>query len=106
MITLGGNIELTGFRELDKGELSVVKKMVGNYVKRFNDLASNFEKLKLTMRAISQTPKSEIYEINAQVIDNGQTINAEHSDRNLFFCIDRVLKKIENSFDVIKGKKL
>ena len=43
MITLGGNITLNGFSALDKGELSVVKKMVGNYVKRFNDLASNFE---------------------------------------------------------------
>ena len=37
MMQLGGNIQLIGFREIDPARLIVVKKMVGNYVKKISD---------------------------------------------------------------------
>ncbi len=94
-LELGGNIELTGFRELDGGSMIILKKIVGNYAKKFSELAKNFEKLHLTMKAIHEREKSEKYELHAKVIDNGKLYNAEAVDRNLFVAVDSILKKIE-----------
>ena len=35
-LELGGNIQLTGFRDLDPAALVIVKKIVGNFVKEMN----------------------------------------------------------------------
>ena len=35
ILQLGGNIELAGFKELDRDSMVVLKKIVGNYAKKF-----------------------------------------------------------------------
>ena len=37
MIELGGNINLDNFEEIEKGQLIVVKKVVGNYTKKISE---------------------------------------------------------------------
>jgi len=44
-IELGGNISLIGFRDVEPGKLIVVKKIVGNFVKKIQDQNKDFEKI-------------------------------------------------------------
>lgn len=95
-VTLGGNIELSGFREIDGGSMVVLKKIIGNYAKRFSEICSKFELLSVKMKKVHEKERSEKYEIHAMVMDNGQPYNAELTDMNLFFAVDKALKKIES----------
>jgi len=97
MIELGGNIELSGFREFDSSTMLILKKIVGGYAKRFSDLCDDFEKLSVTMKEVHKTESSEKYEINAKVINKGKAHTSSITDRNLFFAFDSALKKIENN---------
>ena len=92
-ILLGGNIELSGFKELDGASMIILKKIVGNQAKRFSELG-DFERLSLKMKAVHKTEKSEKYEIHGTLKSAGQHIHAEAIDRNLFFAVDKVLKRL------------
>lgn len=96
MIELGGNIELVGFKNIDSGSMVVLKKMVGNYVKKMNGLTDNFEKLTLTAKTVHTDNK---FEIHAKVMDNGTPITSEVTDFNLFFTVDKALSKVYNVLD-------
>ena len=95
-IELGGHIELTGFSEVDKGKMVVLKKIIGNYARKFSEKSTNFEKLSLTVKIVHETEASKMYELQAHLIDNGQQSNAELTERNIFVAVDSVLKKIDN----------
>ncbi len=95
-VTLGGHIELAGFHDIDGGSQIILKKIVGNYAKRFSDLCAKFEMLKLQMKTVHEREKSEKYEIHGMVLDNGKHYNASAADVNLFFALDSVLKKLES----------
>lgn len=89
-VELGGNITLTGFTNLDKAKLIVLKKMVGNYAKTIEE-KKKFEKLSLTMTKEENNPK-----IKAEVIVEGRKINSETKEDNLFVALDKTLKEIIN----------
>ena len=93
-LQLGGNIELSGFGTLDGGVMIVLKKIVGNYARRMNEKAKNFEKLSLTMKLVHAKEKGEKYELHAKLLDNGQPITSSTTERNLFVGIDSVLKSV------------
>ena len=93
---LGGNIELAGFRDIDGASMIVLKKIIGNYARRFSDISEKFEKLHVTMKPIHETEKSEKYEIHAKLLDNGKPFVSEVVERNLFIAVDNALKKIVN----------
>ena len=76
------------------GKNNLVKKIVGNYAKRFSESIENFEKLKVTLKAIHKTEASQVNEIHAQLVAAGKPTNASETDRNLFFALDNVMKKI------------
>ncbi len=95
IVKLGGNIELSGFRSLDGGTIIVLKKMIGNYAKKFSDKSSNFELLRLHMKTIHKRETSKLFEVHAKLIDNGKHATSEITDRNIFIAVDSVLKKIE-----------
>ena len=93
-LELGGNIQLTGFRELDPATLVIVKKIVGNFVKDMSATNSKFQGLHLTLKTVHEREKSEKYEIHAHLkIDT--TYTAYVVDRNLLVGLDSVLKKVE-----------
>lgn len=98
-INLGGNIQLSGFREIDGSSMIVLKKIVGNYAKRISELTKRMEVLHLTLKPVHEREKSEKYEVHAKVVDNGKVYASEVTDRNLFVAIDAVLKKIVNELD-------
>lgn len=96
-IQLGGNIDLSGFREVDPASMVIVKKIVGNYARRFSEHCSSFERLALTMKIVHETEASKKFEMHGMVMDNGKAYTSELTDRNIFVVIDSVLKKIESA---------
>jgi len=93
---LGGSIELSGFRDIDSASMVVLKKIIGNYGRKFSEIAEKFEKLHVTMKPVHETEKSEKYEIHAKLINNGKPYVSEVIERNLFIAVDNALKKIES----------
>ena len=98
-IKLGGNIQLTGFREIDSSSMVVLKKIIGNYAKRIAELTQRMDALHITLKPIHEREKSEKYELHAKVVDDGKVTASEAVDRNLFVAIDAVLKKLVNELD-------
>jgi len=92
-LVLGGNIELSGFRQIDRASMVVVKKIVGNYVKKMADMTEKLEKVSIVMNPVHNSQ----YELHAKLIDNGKVFVSEVIDRNVFFALDKVLSKIESS---------
>ncbi len=96
---LGGNIELSGFKDMDGATMIVLKKIVGTYAKKFSEMCKNFQKLAVISKAVHEREKSEKYEIHVRVIDNGTPYNANVTDFNLFFALDSGLKKVEHEIE-------
>ncbi|MBU1199500.1 MAG: hypothetical protein KKF46_03525 [Nanoarchaeota archaeon] len=94
MIELGGNITLAGFKEIEKAELVVVKKIVGSYARKMSDSVSGFENITVTLKIVHKTEGSEKYELQCKVMVNGKPLNSEITERNLFMGLDTVLKKV------------
>ena len=95
MIELGGNITLVGFKELGYAELVVVKKIVGNYARRFSD-KDPLNNLTLTVKPIHNTNEdSSKFELKAKADLNGKIFNADLVEYNLFVGLDSALKKLE-----------
>jgi len=97
IMKLGGNIELTGFNDLDKASMVILRKIVGNYARRMSELTNKFEVLSLVMKPVHETEASKKYDIHAKLVDNGKPFTSEVTDRNLFYAVDDSLKKIVNS---------
>tara|TARA_Y100000294_G_C8557187_1_gene337636 strand:- start:2091 stop:2399 length:309 start_codon:yes stop_codon:yes gene_type:complete len=93
---LGGNIELSGFKDIDGASMVVLKKMIGNYAKRISEISEKFESLHINMKPIHEREKSEMYEIHAKLIKDGKPVVSEVVERNLFIAVDSALKKIVN----------
>ncbi len=91
LVVLGGNIELSGFRELDPGSMMIAKKIIGTSVRRISSRSSNLQKISLNLKKHGAG-----FQINAKAADNGQVYNSEVSDRNIFFAISKVMDKIES----------
>src|SRR3989339_565253 len=95
-VKLGGNIELSGFRDIDSSSMTVLKKIIGNYAKRIAELTKRLETLHITLKPVHEREKSEKYEMHAKIIDDGKVYASEITDRNLFVAVDGVLKKLVN----------
>ncbi|MBI2650291.1 hypothetical protein HYX04_03180 [Candidatus Woesearchaeota archaeon] len=98
-IALGGNIQLTGFRDIDSSSMVVLKKVIGNYAKRIAELTKKLNALHITLKPVHEREKSEKYEVHAKIVDDGKVYASETTDRNLFVAVDNVLKKIVNELD-------
>lgn len=100
MIELGGNIQLSGFKELGYAEFVVVKKVVGNYAKKFSE-HTPFSSLKLTLKPIHKT-QDEVtkFELKGHLDIDGTQYHADLTEHNLFIGLDKILKKLENQIKV------
>jgi len=95
-IELGGNIQLSGFRDVDGATMIVLKKIIGSYARKFSDTCEKFEKLSVTIKKVHERETSEKHEIHVKLLDNGKPYVSEMTDFNVFFAIDAALKKVEN----------
>lgn len=95
MIELGGNITLVGFKELGHAEFLIVKKVVGNYARKFSE-KTPFTNLRLTLKPIHKTTDEVTkFEIKANLEIDGTYYHADIVEHNLFVAIDDILKKLE-----------
>ena len=97
-IQLGGNIKLSGFTNLEGGEMVIIKKIVGNHVKRISELRDKVDEVKINLKTIHATEASKKYELHAFLIAD-KNYNSEVTDRNLYFGIDKVMKKLIATVD-------
>lgn len=81
---LGGNIELVDADNLDRGALVVVKKIVGNYARRFSE--RGLERLSVSFKDSG---------VSVAALAGGRELNADSSHENVFFSIDKALREIE-----------
>jgi hypothetical protein len=93
-ISLGGNIELVGFRTLDGGSMVILKKLIGNHVRRMYNSTQNVEKLTLILKPVGGSANK--YEVQGKLLSNGRPYSSEVTDYNVFFTTDKVLSKIQN----------
>lgn len=94
LMQLGGNIELSGFKDIDGASMVVLKKIIGNYGRKLSEISDKFEALKISMA--NEAEKSKKYEIHAQLMIDGKSVVSEIAERNLFIAVDSALKKIES----------
>jgi ribosome-associated translation inhibitor RaiA len=94
-VTLGGNIKLIGFKDQDGSTMVIVRKVVGNYARKFSDSSKTFESLAVHLKPVHERETSEKSEIDVRVIDGGKSYNAEVTERNLFFALDSAMKKVQ-----------
>ena len=95
ILNLGSKIELSGFRDIDRASMVIIKKITGSYLKRYDEISQNIEKLQIYLKPVHTTEASQKYEVHAKLIDNGSVKTSEHTDRNLFIVMDKVLNSIE-----------
>ena len=95
-VTPDGNVQLSGFQEVEPAAMIVLRKIIGTHARQFNNKCKNVELLKLTMKKVHGQERSEKHEVHAMVIDGGNRYTATVTERNLFFAVDGALKKIEN----------
>ena len=93
-IKLGGNIELSGFHEMDGSIMIVLKKIIGNHAKRMTEKTTNFEKLSIHMKKVHEKEASKLYELHAKLLDNGKLLTSEATERNVFVAVDSALKGV------------
>ena len=86
---LGGGIELTGFSGVEKAQLVVVKKIVGNCAKDMTGKAKKFEKLAVTL-----SQEGGNFSVHAELTDEGNQITADSSEKNLFMALNNALKGV------------
>jgi ribosome-associated translation inhibitor RaiA len=88
-ISLGGNIELNGFQNIEGAKMIVLKKVIGNYVKQMQEKKSDYENLKITLEGDENNAT-----IKAELKAGGSQIATEDTQNNLFVATDNALKKI------------
>ena len=95
---LGGNIELSGFGSLNGGEMIILKKIVGNYVRKMEEHCQQFNGLKLRLKSLHQTgDKVKKFELHGQLMDAGHVHPEEVVEHNLFVGVDEICKKLVNA---------
>jgi hypothetical protein len=89
-VDLGSFIELEGFTEREPGELVIIKKLIGNHVKRLSERLPELQKVALT-----QKHSHGHFEIHGKLLWDGREAFTNVTDTNLFFALDSCLKKLE-----------
>lgn len=96
---LGGNIQLTGFRDIDDSTRALLDKIISSHANRIRELAEKMDSLHITLKHVHEREKSEKYEIHAKVSDKGKVYAAKVTERNLLTAVDKALHKIVNEMD-------
>ncbi|MBS3143479.1 hypothetical protein J4446_01200 [Candidatus Woesearchaeota archaeon] len=91
-IDLGDSIKLIDFKNIDRDKFIVVKKIVGNFVKKLQDSNSGFENLSLHLKTVHNNE----YEIIGRLSMKGSQYSSGVINYNLFYAINEVLKKLES----------
>lgn len=89
---LGGNIALVGFEILDPSELIIIKKMVGNYVRKMGN-HGDYQEMRLTLQQ-HKHGKSFKHEITGLSIFKEGRFNSNVTEWNLYNALAQVCDKM------------
>ena len=98
MIQLGERIQLSNFEGLEPGELTILKKMIGNHANKFHD----FKKLHITLKEVHKKEKSQKFQVNALLEIKNDIFESESTHYNLFFTINEVLDRLKKQVEETK----
>ncbi|MFW6007700.1 MAG: hypothetical protein ACOCP8_00430 [archaeon] len=87
-------LQLSGFNDLERDQMIVLKKVVGNYISNFSGFGEVVT-LSLNLKKVHETEASAIYEIKANLEFDKDQYHSSSENRNLFVSIDDVMKKLE-----------
>ena len=95
-VELGGNITLSGFSGKDFTDMIVVKKIVGQYARKFTDGIPGFTGLAVHLKEVHKHDdgKGGKAELVTKVHVDGKEYAAEVVDHNLFVALDTSLKRV------------
>ena len=102
-IKLGGNISLVGFDKLDGAELIIVKKIVGNYIKKMSEIA-DYKEMRLTLHSHPHG-KTFKHEIEGFAMFSEGRFATNVVEWNLFTAISMACEKIFNEVSHAKKKE-
>ena len=88
-ISLGGNIELQGFKALETAKQIVAKKIIGNHVRQIQEKKSDYERLKITFEGTEDNATIKI-----DLVVGGETMTEDDTKSNVFMAVDGAFKKI------------
>ena len=91
IIELGKNIELIDFKDIERDQLFIMKKIIGNFVKKVQDKNSDFEKLSIHLKSVHNSE----YELLGKLIISGKIYSSEVINYNLFYALNEILRKLE-----------
>jgi len=87
-VSLGGGIELNGFKDIEGAKMIVLKKIIGNYVKQIQEKKSDYEKISITREG------DQDITIKLDLTAGGTKTEAEETQNNLFSATANAFKKI------------
>jgi hypothetical protein len=91
VIRLGGNIELKGFDDVDRQNMMILKKIIGNHVKELTNTSANYQKLEMCLRNCD----GGCFSLDATLVCD-ETMTATHEHPNLLMAVDGLIKKLYN----------
>ena len=92
MINFGDKIELKEFKDLEPGDMTVLKKLIGNHANGFHD----FQKLSLHLKNVHKKEQDTEYQVNGMLVKDDKQYEAESTNYNLFFVISEVLENLKS----------
>jgi hypothetical protein len=95
-INLGDSIQLSGFKQVDRSNMIIVKKIVGSQVRKLQDMVEGFERLKIHLKPIHKTEQNMNHELHAELIYSGKLMNSQTTNRNIFMGLSDIFNSLEN----------
>lgn len=83
-VRLGGNIELFGIENFDGATVIVLKKIIGNYARKFSE--KGLDRLSISFAENG---------VSVEAVRQGNTVSAQSQLSNMFFSVDSALKDID-----------
>ena len=95
ILELGNFIKLSGFKEVDRNSMVIVKKMLGNFLREMMQKETEEISITLNLKNIHKTEEqAKKHELKLNLEKSGKIYHAELVDNNIFVGISELLKKI------------
>lgn len=99
-LELGDYIRLSGFKEVDRNSMVIIKKMLGNFLRELMQKDEENVMITVNLKSVHKTEdKAKKYELKINLEDNGKVYHAEIVDNNIFVGISDLLKKVDQQIN-------
>lgn len=100
MMSIGNDIILTGFKDLDEQTQADVRRIVETHVHTIKGhVGEKFNRVNLTLKGIHKRETSQKYDVNIHLRVDNKDYYAEFIDRNLLTTIDTVFEKVQKELE-------